>query len=72
MALIQQERRVSLLKDLKEELIDYKQEFEFYSGFETFDESYRASDPECRNVKFISSYDLTISTVLPLKHKGIE
>jgi len=55
MALIQQEKRVSLLKQLKEELINYKQEFEFYSNFDTFDESYRASDPECRNVKLISS-----------------
>ncbi len=63
---------MSLLKELKEELIDYKQEFEFYSEFDTFDESYRASDPECRKIKFISSYDLTISTVLPLKHKNIE
>ena len=72
MALIQQEERVSTLKELKEELIDYKHEFEVFSGFESFDESFRALDPECREVKLISSYDLYISTVLPLKHKGIE
>ena len=72
MALIQQEERVSVLKELKEELIDYKNEFEVFSGFESFDESFRALDPECREVKLLSSYDLYISTVLPLKHKGIE
>ena len=72
MAFIQQEERVSILKQLKEELIDYKHEFEMFSDFESFDESYRAVDPECREVKLISSYDLYVSTVLPLKHKGIE
>lgn len=72
MAFIQQEERVSILKDLKDELIDYKHEFELYSEFDSFDESYRAQDPECRDVKLISSYDLYVSTVLPLKHKGIE
>ena len=72
MAFIQQEERVSILKELKEELIDYKNEFESFSEFESFDESYRALDPECRNVRLISSYDLYVSTVLPLKHKGIK
>ncbi len=72
MALIQQEERVSVLKELKEELIDYKNEFELFSGFDSFDESYRALDPECRSVRLISSYDLYISTVLPLKHKRVK
>lgn len=72
MAFIQQEERVSILEELKDELIDYRQEFEAYSEFDSFDESYRAQDPECRDVKLISSYDLYVSTVLPLKHKGIE
>lgn len=72
MAFIQQEERVSVLKGLKEELIDYKNEFEFFSEFDSFDESYRALDPECRDVKLISTYDLYVSTILPLKHKGIE
>ena len=71
MALIQQEERVSLLKDLQEELIDYRHEFEAFSGFESIEDSYRALDPECREVKLISNYDLYVSTVLPLKHKGI-
>ena len=71
MAFIQQEERVSLLKDLKEELIEYKNEFESYSGFETFDESFRAKDYDCKNVKLISAYDLYITTLLPLEHKGI-
>ena len=71
MALIQQERRVSILKELREELIDYKNEFESYSNYDNFDESFRALDPECQNIQLISSYDLYISTVLPLEHKGI-
>ena len=71
MALIQQERRVSVLKELREELIDYKNEFESYSNYESFDESFRALDPECQNIRLISSYDLYISTVLPLEHKGL-
>ena len=72
MAFTQQEERVSLLKDLQNDLIDYKKEFAAYSAYKTFDESYRARDPECRNVKLISSYDLTSSTVLPLKYKEIK
>lgn len=72
MAFIQQEERVSTLKELKEELLDYRNEFESYSEFESFEESFRAADAECRNVKLISSHDLYISTVLPLKHKGIK
>ena len=71
MALIQQERRVSVLRELREELIDYKNEFEGYSTYDNFDESFRALDPECQNIQLISSYDLYISTVLPLEHKGI-
>ena len=70
MALIQQERRVSVIKELREELIDYKSEFEGYSAYDNFDESFRALDPECQNIQLISSYDLYISTVLPLEHKG--
>ena len=72
MALIQQERRVSVLKELREELIDYKNEFESYSTYDSFDESFRALDPECQHIQLISSYDLYISTVLPLEHKGIK
>ena len=72
MALIQQEERVSTLKVLKEELTDYKNEFEVLSKHGSFDDSFRALDPECRTVKLLSNYDLYISTVLPLKHKGIE
>ena len=72
MAFIQQEKHVSILKELKEELVDYKNEFESLSEYDSFDESYRAGDPECRKVSVISSYDLYISTVLPLKHKGIK
>lgn len=60
------------MRELKEELMDYKSEFELFSDFDSFDESYRALDPECRDVKLISTYDLYISTVLPLKHLGIE
>lgn len=71
MALIQQEERVSVLKELREELIDYKNEFESYSNYESFDESFRALDPDCQNIQLISSYDLYVSTVLPLEHKGI-
>ena len=71
MALIQQEERVSVIKELREQLIDYKNEFEGYSAYESFDDSFRALDPDCQNVQMISSYDLYVSTVLPLEHKGI-
>ena len=71
MALIQQEERVSVIKELREELIDYKNEFESYTVHENFDESFRALDPDCQNIQLISSYDLYIGTVLPLEQKGI-
>ena len=71
LAFMQQEERVSILKELKEELIEYRNEFESYSSYDSFDASFRAQDPECQNVKLLSSYDLYISTVLPLEHKGI-
>ena len=71
MALIQQEERVSAIKELREELVDYKNEFESYSDYESLDESFRALDPDCQNVQLISSYDLYVSTVVSLEHKGI-
>lgn len=71
MAFMKQEERVSILKELKEELIEYKNEFEMLKEFNSFDDSFLASEPRCKNVKLISSYDLHISTVLPLEHKGI-
>lgn len=71
MAFMKQEERVSVLKELKDELIEYKNEFEMFKEFDTFDESFLASEPKCRDVKFISSQDLKVSTVLPLEHKGI-
>lgn len=72
MAFIQQEKRISILKDLQEQLVDYKTEFDLQSSYDSFDARYRASDPECRNVKFISSYDLTAATFLPLESKGVK
>ncbi len=71
MAFMKQEERVSILKELKDELIEYKNEFELLKEFDSFDESFFASEPKCREVKFITSQDLSISTVLPLEHKGI-
>ena len=71
MALIQQEERVLVIKELREQLIDYKNEFESYSDYESFDESFRVLEPDCQSVKMISSYDLYVSTVLPLEHKGV-
>ena len=68
---MKQEEHVSILKELKDELIEYKNEFEMLKEFESFDESFLASEPKCRDVKFISSQDLYTSTVLPLEHKGI-
>ena len=68
---MKQEERVSILKELKDELIEYKNEFELLKEFDTFDESFLANEPKCKDVKLISSYDLYISTVLPLEHKGI-
>ena len=71
MALIQQEERVLVIKELREQLIDYKNKFESYSDYESFDESFRALEPDCQSVQMISSFDLYISTVLPLEHKGV-
>ena len=68
---MKQEERVSILKELKDELIEYKNEFELLKEFDTFDESFLANEPKCKDVKLISSYDLYISTVLPLEHRGI-
>lgn len=68
---MQQEERVSILRELKDELLEYRNEFEGYSSFENFDASFRMQDPECRNVKLLPAYDLYISTVLPLEHKKI-
>lgn len=71
MAFMKQEERVTILKELKDELIEYKNEFELLKEFDSFDESFIASEPKCREVKFITSQDLSISTVLPLEHNGI-
>lgn len=71
-ALLQQEERVSRLRRLKDELIDYKNEFEGLGSPEGFDAKFRAEDPECKNVKPLSTFDLYISTALPLEHKGIQ
>lgn len=68
---MQQEERVSVLRELKDELLEYRNEFEGYSTYENFDASFRMQDPECKNVKLLSAYDLYISTVLPLEHKEI-
>ncbi len=68
---MQQEERVSILKELKDELIDYKNEFDAFDSYESFDASFRAQDPECRHVQRLTSFDLYISTVLPLEHKGV-
>ena len=68
---MQQEERVSILRELKDELLEYRNEFEGYSSYENFDASFRMQDPECRNVKLLPAYDLYISTVLPLEHKKI-
>ncbi len=70
-AFMKQEERLSILKELKDELIEYKNEFELLREFDSFDESFLASEPNCKEVKFITSHDLSISTVLPLEHKGI-
>lgn len=71
MAFMKQEERVSILKELKDELIEYKNEFELLKEFDSFDKSFFANEPKCKDVKLISSYDLYISTVLPLEYKGI-
>lgn len=68
---MQQEERVSVLRELKDELLEYRNEFEGYSTYENFDASFRMQDPECKNVKLLSAFDLYISTVLPLEHKEI-
>lgn len=51
--------------------MDYRNEFGGYSGYESFDASFREQVPECKNVKLLSAYDLYISTVLPLAHKKV-
>ena len=51
--------------------MDYRNEFGGYSGYESFDASFREQVPECKNVKLLSAYDLYISTVLPLEHKKV-
>lgn len=68
---MKQEERLSILKELKDELIEYKNEFELLREYDSFDDSFVANEPDCKEVKLITSQDLSISTVLPLEHKGI-
>ena len=64
---------MSRLRRLKNELLDYKNEFEALGSLEEgFDAKFRAEDPDCENVKPLSTFDLYISTALPLEHKGIQ
>ena len=62
---------MNTLKELKDELIEYKNEFQDYTTYDSFDFGFRAHDLECRKVPPLPTHDLYISTVLPLEHKGI-
>ena len=42
-----------------------------FGNFESFEESFYALDPECRDVPSIFTYDMYISTVIPLDTKQI-
>lgn len=68
---MQQEDRVSILRDLKDELIAFKEELEGRGTLEEFGASFNRGDPACRKATPLSSFDLFVSTVLPLEHKGI-
>ena len=71
LALLQQEERVTSLEILREELLNFRDQFDGFGDFDSFEESFFALDPECRNVQSITTFDLYISTVLPLEHKQI-
>lgn len=72
LAFMQQEDRVTLLRDLKDELIGYKEELEGRETLDEFGASFQRGDPACRMATPLSSFDLFVSTVLPLEHKGIQ
>ena len=71
LAFLHQEERVSSLEVLREELLDFRNEFEEYGNYDSFEDSFYALDQECRLVQSLTSFDVYISTVLPLEHKKI-
>ena len=62
---------MSSLQILRDELLNFRETFEIFGHFDSFEESFFARDPDCRNVPSITTFDLYVSTVLPLDHKGI-
>ena len=63
---------MTLLRDLKDELIGHKEELEGWGSLEEFGASFKLGDPVCRKTTPLSSLDLFVSTVLPLEHKGVQ
>ena len=70
-ALLQQEDRVGSLQTLRDDLLNFRESFEIFGHYDSFEESFFARDPDCRSVPSITTFDLYVSTVLPLDHKQI-
>jgi tetratricopeptide (TPR) repeat protein len=70
-ALLQQEEHVATLQTLRDELLNFRDTFEIFGHYDSFEESFFARDPDCRNLPSITTFDLYISTVLPIDHKDI-
>ena len=62
---------VNTLHTLKDELLNFRDSFDLFAQYDSFEESFYARDPDCRNVPSITTFDLYVSTVLPLSHKSI-
>ena len=71
LAFLQQEERVSVLRNLRRELLQYKLQFEGMVDRESFQRVYQSDHPDCWLTKSLDKFDLHFSTVIHLEDKGI-
>ena len=59
------------LHTLRDELLNFRDTFEIFGHFNSFEDSFYARDPDCKSMPSITTFDLYVSTVMPLDNKNI-
>ena len=71
MALIKQEKRVTTLRQIRRDLIKFKNDFGDMSSVESFYSKYSVKEEECRQARTLQLFDFYASTIINLEEKGI-
>ena len=71
MALIKQEKRVTTLRQIRRDLIKFKNDFGDMSNVGSFYSKYSVKEEECRQARNLQLFDFYTSTIISLEEKGI-